>query len=160
PALVAHISAAMTLLPGDVILTGTPAGVGPIRPGDEVAVTVDGIGTLVNPVRAATVSGGGSGPAGLLVAGRGAPRAGGGRWGARVCRELGEDLGAAVGDQAGPVGLGYHGHPLRGERAGAAVVAGAGQAGGLVEPDERRIEVLGRAVEGQRPVLCVGGQRR
>lgn len=49
--LVAAVSAVMTLLPGDVILTGTPAGVGPMAPGDEVAVTVAGLGTLVNPVR-------------------------------------------------------------------------------------------------------------
>jgi 2-keto-4-pentenoate hydratase/2-oxohepta-3-ene-1,7-dioic acid hydratase in catechol pathway len=50
--LVAYISAVMTLLPGDVILTGTPAGVGPMKPGDEVSVTVDGIGTLTNRVTA------------------------------------------------------------------------------------------------------------
>ncbi|HEY6447950.1 MAG TPA: fumarylacetoacetate hydrolase family protein [Acidobacteriaceae bacterium] len=49
-ALLRHITAAMTLLPGDVIPTGTPAGVGPMRPGDVVEVTVDGIGTLANPV--------------------------------------------------------------------------------------------------------------
>jgi 2-keto-4-pentenoate hydratase/2-oxohepta-3-ene-1,7-dioic acid hydratase in catechol pathway len=48
--LVAFVSDAMTLLPGDVILTGTPAGVGPIVPGDEVAVTIEGIGTLTNTV--------------------------------------------------------------------------------------------------------------
>ncbi|MBA0051766.1 FAA hydrolase family protein [Streptomyces sp. AJS327] len=48
--LVVHISAAMTLLPGDVILTGTPAGVGPLQIGDEVAVTIEGIGTLTNKV--------------------------------------------------------------------------------------------------------------
>jgi len=48
--LVAYISAAMTLLPDDVILTGTPAGVGPIMPGDEVSVTIEGIGSLGNPV--------------------------------------------------------------------------------------------------------------
>jgi 2-keto-4-pentenoate hydratase/2-oxohepta-3-ene-1,7-dioic acid hydratase in catechol pathway len=48
--LVVHISAAMTLLPGDVILTGTPAGVGPLSVGDEVAVTIEGIGTLKNRV--------------------------------------------------------------------------------------------------------------
>jgi len=48
--LVAFVSDAMTLLPGDVILTGTPAGVGPIAPGDEVAVTIEGIGTLTNSV--------------------------------------------------------------------------------------------------------------
>jgi 2-keto-4-pentenoate hydratase/2-oxohepta-3-ene-1,7-dioic acid hydratase in catechol pathway len=51
PALVEAVSAVMTLLPGDVILTGTPAGVGPLAAGDEVAVTVGGLGTLVNPVR-------------------------------------------------------------------------------------------------------------
>ncbi|MGB8020061.1 MAG: fumarylacetoacetate hydrolase family protein [Candidatus Nanopelagicales bacterium] len=51
PALVEAVSAVMTLLPGDVILTGTPAGVGPLAPGDEVAVTVAGLGTLVNRVR-------------------------------------------------------------------------------------------------------------
>ena len=49
--LIVAVSAVMTLLPGDVILTGTPAGVGPISAGDEVAVTVGGLGTLVNPVR-------------------------------------------------------------------------------------------------------------
>jgi 2-keto-4-pentenoate hydratase/2-oxohepta-3-ene-1,7-dioic acid hydratase in catechol pathway len=48
--LVAFVTQAMTLLPGDVILTGTPAGVGPLEVGDEVAVTVEGIGTLTNPV--------------------------------------------------------------------------------------------------------------
>ncbi|CAN3982910.1 fumarylacetoacetate hydrolase family protein [Kitasatospora purpeofusca] len=48
--LIVHISEAMTLLPGDVVLTGTPAGVGPIQVGDEVAVTVEGIGTLANKV--------------------------------------------------------------------------------------------------------------
>jgi 2-keto-4-pentenoate hydratase/2-oxohepta-3-ene-1,7-dioic acid hydratase in catechol pathway len=51
PALIEAVSAVMTLVPGDVILTGTPAGVGPIVAGDEVAVTVAGLGTLVNPVR-------------------------------------------------------------------------------------------------------------
>ena len=48
--LVAHVTEAMTLLPGDVILTGTPAGVGPLAVGDEVSVTIEGIGTLTNPV--------------------------------------------------------------------------------------------------------------
>lgn len=48
--LVSWISSVMTLLPGDVILTGTPAGVGPIVAGDQVSVTIDGIGTLTNPV--------------------------------------------------------------------------------------------------------------
>ncbi len=50
PALVAHISAAMTLLPGDVILTGTPEGVGPMQVGDEVEVSIAGIGALTNRV--------------------------------------------------------------------------------------------------------------
>ncbi|MFJ7153740.1 fumarylacetoacetate hydrolase family protein [Streptomyces sp. NPDC101118] len=48
--LIAHVSEAMTLLPGDVVLTGTPAGVGPLNVGDEVAVTIEGIGTLTNKV--------------------------------------------------------------------------------------------------------------
>jgi 2-keto-4-pentenoate hydratase/2-oxohepta-3-ene-1,7-dioic acid hydratase in catechol pathway len=51
PELIAAVSDVMTLLPGDVILTGTPAGVGPLTSGDEVAVTISGLGTLVNPVR-------------------------------------------------------------------------------------------------------------
>ena len=50
PALIEWISRVMTLLPGDVILTGTPAGVGPMRSGQTVSVTIDGIGTLSNPV--------------------------------------------------------------------------------------------------------------
>ncbi len=50
PTLVSFISQVMTLLPGDVIATGTPAGVGRLVPGDRVAVTIAGIGTLSNPV--------------------------------------------------------------------------------------------------------------
>ena len=50
--LVEWITAVMTLLPGDVILTGTPAGVGPMHSGQTVSVTIDGIGTLTNPVTA------------------------------------------------------------------------------------------------------------
>ncbi|OBG22693.1 fumarylacetoacetate hydrolase family protein [Mycobacterium sp. 852002-51057_SCH5723018] len=49
-AIVEWISAVMTLLPGDLILTGTPAGVGPIEDGDTVSITIEGIGTLANPV--------------------------------------------------------------------------------------------------------------
>ena len=49
-AIVEWISAVMTLLPGDLILTGTPAGVGPIEDGDTVNITISGIGTLSNPV--------------------------------------------------------------------------------------------------------------
>jgi len=48
--LFAFVSRVMTLLPGDVILTGTPAGVGPIRPGDRMEVVVEGIGVLANTV--------------------------------------------------------------------------------------------------------------
>ncbi|MEU3145760.1 MULTISPECIES: fumarylacetoacetate hydrolase family protein [unclassified Streptomyces] len=49
-ALVSRCSSLMTLLPGDVILTGTPAGAGVLRPGDEVVVEIDGIGSLANPI--------------------------------------------------------------------------------------------------------------
>ncbi|WP_104431265.1 fumarylacetoacetate hydrolase family protein [Kineococcus xinjiangensis] len=47
--LVAHVSTAMTLLPGDIIMTGTPEGVGPVRAGQRVSVEVEGIGVLENP---------------------------------------------------------------------------------------------------------------
>jgi 2-keto-4-pentenoate hydratase/2-oxohepta-3-ene-1,7-dioic acid hydratase in catechol pathway len=50
PAQIAFMSGVMTLLPGDVILTGTPSGVGPIKDGDTVSVEIEGIGTLTNPV--------------------------------------------------------------------------------------------------------------
>ncbi len=50
--LVAYVASMMTLEAGDVILTGTPAGVGPLRAGDEVEVEVEGVGVLRNPVRA------------------------------------------------------------------------------------------------------------
>ncbi|MEX2531517.1 MAG: fumarylacetoacetate hydrolase family protein [Gemmatimonadota bacterium] len=52
--LVEYVSRTMTLEPGDLILTGTPSGVGPLRPGDEVEVTVAGVGSVANPVVAAT----------------------------------------------------------------------------------------------------------
>jgi 2-keto-4-pentenoate hydratase/2-oxohepta-3-ene-1,7-dioic acid hydratase in catechol pathway len=48
PSLVAFVSSAMTLLPGDVLLTGTPAGVGPIHHGSRVEVEIEGIGVLTN----------------------------------------------------------------------------------------------------------------
>jgi len=48
--LVSYVSDVMTLLPGDVLLTGTPAGVGPLKDGDEVSVAIEGIGTLSNGV--------------------------------------------------------------------------------------------------------------
>ncbi|MGW6277373.1 fumarylacetoacetate hydrolase family protein [Kribbella sp. NPDC055071] len=50
PEVLAYITSFTTLLPGDVVLTGTPAGVGPMLPGDEVAVSIEGIGTLTNKV--------------------------------------------------------------------------------------------------------------
>ncbi len=53
PELIAYASSVMTLLPGDVLLTGTPAGAGALTAGDEVAVTVENIGTLSNRVVAA-----------------------------------------------------------------------------------------------------------
>jgi 2-keto-4-pentenoate hydratase/2-oxohepta-3-ene-1,7-dioic acid hydratase in catechol pathway len=48
--LIAYISSVMTLLPGDVISTGTPAGIAPLVPGDTVTVKVQGVGELTNPV--------------------------------------------------------------------------------------------------------------
>jgi 2-keto-4-pentenoate hydratase/2-oxohepta-3-ene-1,7-dioic acid hydratase in catechol pathway len=48
--LVSYISQAITLRPGDVIITGTPEGIGPMRPGDVVEVEIEGIGVLRNPV--------------------------------------------------------------------------------------------------------------
>jgi 5-oxopent-3-ene-1,2,5-tricarboxylate decarboxylase/2-hydroxyhepta-2,4-diene-1,7-dioate isomerase len=50
PAIIAYISAFMTLRPGDVILTGTPKGISHIYPGDTVRIEIDGIGALENPV--------------------------------------------------------------------------------------------------------------
>lgn len=54
--LISFASSVMTLLPGDLIFTGTPSGVGPLSPGDEVHVTIEGLGTLSNPVAAEKVS--------------------------------------------------------------------------------------------------------
>ncbi|PZG06247.1 2-hydroxyhepta-2,4-diene-1,7-dioate isomerase [Micromonospora craterilacus] len=54
PALVSYVSHVMTLLPGDVVLTGTPAGVSPLTEGDTVTVRIGGIGELTNPVVSAT----------------------------------------------------------------------------------------------------------
>jgi 2-keto-4-pentenoate hydratase/2-oxohepta-3-ene-1,7-dioic acid hydratase in catechol pathway len=57
---VSFVSQAITLEPGDLIITGTPAGVGAFRdpkvwlkPGDEIAIEIDGIGSITNPVTAA-----------------------------------------------------------------------------------------------------------
>lgn len=57
PALIRFISGIMTLCPGDIITTGTPAGVGPMTPGDRVDVQVEGIGTLSNTVKKAAPQG-------------------------------------------------------------------------------------------------------
>jgi 2-keto-4-pentenoate hydratase/2-oxohepta-3-ene-1,7-dioic acid hydratase in catechol pathway len=48
--LIAFVSSIMTLNPGDVIMTGTPAGISPLNPGDIVEVAIDGIGSLRNTV--------------------------------------------------------------------------------------------------------------
>ena len=50
--LTAYISSIMTLEPGDLIFTGTPAGVGELNDGDEVVVEIEGLGALRNPVKA------------------------------------------------------------------------------------------------------------
>jgi 2-keto-4-pentenoate hydratase/2-oxohepta-3-ene-1,7-dioic acid hydratase in catechol pathway len=54
PQLIEYISSIMTLEPGDIIATGTPAGVGPLVDGDEVEVEIPGLGTVRNPVKVAT----------------------------------------------------------------------------------------------------------
>jgi 2-keto-4-pentenoate hydratase/2-oxohepta-3-ene-1,7-dioic acid hydratase in catechol pathway len=58
PRLLAYISAIMTLEPGDVVATGTPAGVGPLNPNDVVEVEVVGLSRVSNPVRSATSANG------------------------------------------------------------------------------------------------------
>ena len=50
PTIIEFITSVMTLLPGDVILTGTPAGIGPMPANSEISVTIEGIGTLTNKV--------------------------------------------------------------------------------------------------------------
>jgi 2-keto-4-pentenoate hydratase/2-oxohepta-3-ene-1,7-dioic acid hydratase in catechol pathway len=50
--LVEFVTFVMTLEPGDIISTGTPEGIGPIKPGDTVRIKVEGVGELVNPVEA------------------------------------------------------------------------------------------------------------
>jgi 2-keto-4-pentenoate hydratase/2-oxohepta-3-ene-1,7-dioic acid hydratase in catechol pathway len=51
PTLIAYVSSVMTLEPGDLLFTGTPAGVGELKNGDEVVVEIEGLGVLKNPVR-------------------------------------------------------------------------------------------------------------
>jgi 2-keto-4-pentenoate hydratase/2-oxohepta-3-ene-1,7-dioic acid hydratase in catechol pathway len=53
--LIAFVSSVMTLLPGDVLMTGTPAGVSRLLPGDTVEITIEGLGTLINPVVASQI---------------------------------------------------------------------------------------------------------
>ena len=53
PTLISYISQVMTLLPGDVVLTGTPSGVGPVRPGQRVECVIEGLGTLTSTVAGA-----------------------------------------------------------------------------------------------------------
>jgi 2-keto-4-pentenoate hydratase/2-oxohepta-3-ene-1,7-dioic acid hydratase in catechol pathway len=55
PVLLRYITAAFTLEPGDLVLTGTPSGVGPLKPGDRVEVAIAGLGVLANTVEAETV---------------------------------------------------------------------------------------------------------
>ena len=55
PVLLRYISAVFTLEPGDLILTGTPSGVGPLTPGDRVEVSIEGLGVLANTVEAEAV---------------------------------------------------------------------------------------------------------
>jgi 2-keto-4-pentenoate hydratase/2-oxohepta-3-ene-1,7-dioic acid hydratase in catechol pathway len=50
PRIINFVSSVMTLLPGDVIITGTPSGIGPMPEGAEVSVSIDGLGTLTNKV--------------------------------------------------------------------------------------------------------------
>ena len=50
PKLVSYLSSFMTLRPGDLIMTGTPSGIGPMKPGDTFEVEIEGIGILSNPV--------------------------------------------------------------------------------------------------------------
>jgi 5-oxopent-3-ene-1,2,5-tricarboxylate decarboxylase/2-hydroxyhepta-2,4-diene-1,7-dioate isomerase len=57
PALIAYLSGFMTLMPGDVILTGTPEGVVNVNPGDEVVCEIDGIGRLTNTLVADSIFG-------------------------------------------------------------------------------------------------------
>jgi 2-keto-4-pentenoate hydratase/2-oxohepta-3-ene-1,7-dioic acid hydratase in catechol pathway len=55
PVIISHISRFATLEAGDVIATGTPSGVGPMKPGDVVEIEIEGVGTLRNPIEAETL---------------------------------------------------------------------------------------------------------
>jgi 2-keto-4-pentenoate hydratase/2-oxohepta-3-ene-1,7-dioic acid hydratase in catechol pathway len=52
PVLLSYITSVLTLAPGDLILTGTPSGVGPLKAGDNMEVSITGLGTLANTVEA------------------------------------------------------------------------------------------------------------
>ena len=52
PEIIEFVTNVMTLLPGDVILTGTPAGIGPMPAGSSISVAIDGLGVLTNKVSA------------------------------------------------------------------------------------------------------------
>ena len=56
PRIIAHVARFMTLEPGDLILTGTPSGIGPVQPGDIMAVEIEGLGTIRNQVVAETLA--------------------------------------------------------------------------------------------------------
>lgn len=56
PRIIAHVSRFMTLEPGDLILTGTPSGIGPVQPGDVMTVEIEGLGSISNPVVAETAA--------------------------------------------------------------------------------------------------------
>jgi 2-keto-4-pentenoate hydratase/2-oxohepta-3-ene-1,7-dioic acid hydratase in catechol pathway len=62
PLLISYISRVMTLEPGDLIATGTPAGVGPLRPGDQVEVELAGVSRVSNPVVGAQSAAAGAQP--------------------------------------------------------------------------------------------------
>lgn len=49
--ILSHLSSFMTLMPGDLVVTGTPGGIGPLSPGDTVTIEIEGIGSLSNPVK-------------------------------------------------------------------------------------------------------------
>lgn len=86
PALVSFISHVMTLHPGDVILTGTPSGVGPVRPGDLVEVVIEGVGRLANPVVGETAGVADPETGGFVTAGPAERPGGGGGAGVRSVR--------------------------------------------------------------------------
>jgi len=53
PQIIAYISSIMTLEPGDVVLTGTPDGIGELKAGDKLSTSIEGLGELINPIELA-----------------------------------------------------------------------------------------------------------